>query len=118
MAWARNILESRDAGAKVESNIPIWKRCHVRSGKIPPRNPRLAGGQLSAGDAAADDVRRRYVLGRPQYQILLRAAARLVRADARQGLDRPALAERIRRQRPRSRTDKNRTPGDCGDPRA
>src|SRR3977135_4379150 len=44
---------------------PQWKRHHVRSGKVSPRNPRLAGGQLSAGDAAADD-RRRYLLGRPR----------------------------------------------------
>ena len=73
---------------------------------------------MSAGDAAADDLGRRYVLGRPQHQILLRAAARLVRADARQGLDRAALAEGIWRRRPRSGTDQNRAPGDGGTRRA
>ena len=91
---------------------------HVRSGKISPRNPRLAGGQLPAGDAAADDLGRGYVLGRPQHQILLRAAARLVRADARQGLDRAALAEGIWRRRPRRRADQDRAPGDGRDRRA
>src|SRR5947199_7106694 len=69
---------------------PKWKRRYVRSRKISPRNPQLAGGQLPAGDAAADDLGGRYVLGRPQHQLLIRAATRLVRADARQGLDRPA----------------------------
>src|SRR5258708_36464491 len=73
---------------------------HARSGKFSSRNPRLAGGQLSAGDAAADDLGRGYVLGRPQHQILLRAATRLVRADARQGLDCAALAQGIWRWRP------------------
>src|SRR4051794_34168723 len=62
---------------------PKWKRRYVRSGKISSRNPQLAGGQLPAGDAAADDLGGRYVLGLPQHQVLIRAAARLVRADAR-----------------------------------
>src|SRR5438477_5668710 len=97
---------------------PKWKRRHVRSGKISSRNPQLAGGQLPAGDAAADDLGGRYVLGRPQHQVLIRAAARLVRADARQGLDRPALAKGIWRRRPRSGTDKNRAPGNGGARRA
>src|SRR5258707_15339147 len=48
----------------------------------------------------------------------VRAGAGLVRADARQGLDRAALAEGIWRRRPRSRTDKNRAPGNGGNRRA
>src|SRR3954469_24120719 len=58
---------------------------HGRSRTVSPRHPRLAGGQLSAGNAASDDFGGRYVLGRAQRAILLRAAAGLVRADARQG---------------------------------
>src|ERR1700730_13048852 len=84
---------------------------HARSGKIPPREPRLAGSQLPTGDAKADDLGRGYVLGWPQRQILLRAAARLVRTDARQGLDRAALAEGIWRRRPRRRGGQDRAAG-------
>ena len=47
----------------------------------------------------------RHLLGRPQRQILVRAAARLVRADARQGLDRAGLAEGIWRRRARCRAE-------------
>ena len=64
------------------------------------------------------DLGGRHVLGRPQRQVLLRGAARLVRADARQGLDRAALAEGIWRRRPRWRGGKDPAPGDGGDRRA
>src|SRR5262249_55146222 len=89
-----------------------------RPRNIWPGDPRLVGRQLPAGNAPPDDLGRGYVLGRAQHQILLRNPARLVRAHARQGLDRAALAKRIWRRRPRWRGGENRAPGDGGDRRA
>src|SRR5579859_765985 len=66
----------------------------VGSRKLPQRNPRLAGEELSARDAPADAGRKRYLLGRPQSNVPVGRAARLVRAGARQEVDRAALAGR------------------------
>src|SRR5437762_1065790 len=123
MATARAVcvasgdIEFRDAGTKVESNPSILETHHVRYRTISPRNPRLAASELPAGNAQTHDLRGRYVLGRPQHQILVRAATRLVRTHARQGLDRAGLAEGIWRWRTGCRRGQGFARGDGGDRR-
>ena len=118
MARRQRYIEFRDAAAKVDPTFPHGNAIMSDLEKF----RRETRAWLEAN--CPPEMRRpmtsdeRHVLGRPQHQILVRAAARLVRADARQGLDRAGLAEGIWRRRARCRRAQGAARGDGGDRRA
>src|SRR5687767_8003063 len=73
---------------------------HVRPRPIPRRYARLAGSQLPAGNARADSVGKRHVLGRAQMDVPERGAEAMAGGDGGVRLDGARLAQGLWRRRP------------------